>query len=247
MIGSLVNGLRSRAINSVSKMFPHITWLDASTAQQLDKDLMGADVGYSEDQLMELAGLSVAQAVADCFPVQRKVLIIVGPGNNGGDGLVAARHLHHFGWQPTVLYPKQPDKLLYKRLVRQLNHHEVPVVTEAPDMGSFELLVDAIFGFSFVGVPRSPFADIINKMISSRIPIVSVDVPSGWDVDKGAGESRLMPDCVVSLTLPKQSLRGYKGLHYVGGRFVPSSLEAKYKLTLPPFAGSDQIVKLQLS
>eukprot|EP00922_Rhytidocystis_sp_ex-Travisia-forbesii_P030333 GHVS01044791.1.p1 GENE.GHVS01044791.1~~GHVS01044791.1.p1 ORF type:complete len:259 (-),score=37.81 GHVS01044791.1:128-808(-) len=221
------------------------TYVDAVTAQQLDEELMGESVGYSVDQLMELAGLSVAQAVVDAFPALRKVLILVGPGNNGGDGLVAARHLSHFGYRPVVLYPKQPDKVLYKRLVRQLHQHAVPVVTETPDMGSFDLLVDAIFGFSFVGIPRNPFDDIISKMSSTLTPILSVDVPSGWHVDKGSGDSKLMPACVVSLTLPKNCLRGYKGLHYVGGRFVPSSLTDKYKLQLPPFSGSDQIVKLQ--
>eukprot|EP00922_Rhytidocystis_sp_ex-Travisia-forbesii_P018280 GHVS01027177.1.p1 GENE.GHVS01027177.1~~GHVS01027177.1.p1 ORF type:complete len:192 (-),score=21.27 GHVS01027177.1:141-716(-) len=108
------------------------SFLDAVAAQKLDEDLMGEDVGYSVDQLMELAGLSVAQAIVDCFPFLRKVLIVVGPGNNGGDGLVAARHLCHFGYHPVVLYPKQPDKLLYKRLLRQLHHHRVPVLTETP-------------------------------------------------------------------------------------------------------------------
>ena len=57
------------------------------------------------DELMELAGLSVASAVAaEHSPRSHpRILIIAGPGNNGGDGLVAARHLHHFGFTPEVL------------------------------------------------------------------------------------------------------------------------------------------------
>jgi hydroxyethylthiazole kinase-like uncharacterized protein yjeF len=54
------------------------------------------------DQLMELAGLSVACAVAAESSVGSRVLVLAGPGNNGGDGLVAARHLHHFGYQVQV-------------------------------------------------------------------------------------------------------------------------------------------------
>ena len=59
---------------------------------------------FSVDQLMELAGLSVASAInceysAEAYP---RVLVIAGPGNNGGDGLVAARHLTHFGHQVQV-------------------------------------------------------------------------------------------------------------------------------------------------
>jgi hydroxyethylthiazole kinase-like uncharacterized protein yjeF len=70
-------------------------------AASLDEDLMGP-LGFSVDQLMELAGLSVACAVAKEQSAPSKVLVLAGPGNNGGDGLVAARHLHHFGYQVTV-------------------------------------------------------------------------------------------------------------------------------------------------
>ena len=57
------------------------------------------DLHFSIDQLMELAGLSVASAIACEYSPRRfpRVLVIAGPGNNGGDGLVAARHLTHFG------------------------------------------------------------------------------------------------------------------------------------------------------
>lgn len=64
---------------------------------------------------MELAGLSVAQATHDFIekqlnlsdPSQVRILTVCGPGNNGGDGIVAARHLKFFGYQSTLIYPKQ--------------------------------------------------------------------------------------------------------------------------------------------
>ena len=58
-------------------------------------------LGFSIDQLMELAGLSVASSILAEYPPSQypKVLIVAGPGNNGGDGLVAARHLYHFGYK----------------------------------------------------------------------------------------------------------------------------------------------------
>ena len=69
-------------------------------AKRIDEELMGPKMGFFLEQLMELAGLSVAQAVATEYPRESKprVLVVAGPGNNGGDGLVAARHLHHFGY-----------------------------------------------------------------------------------------------------------------------------------------------------
>lgn len=107
--------------------------LNAKNAIQLDKDLMSVGA-FSIDQLMELAGLSVSQAgdnyVKNTFkssntdielvyrihPPQkgRRVLVAVGPGNNGGDGLVAARHLWHYGYKPTIYYPKQSKNELYQ-------------------------------------------------------------------------------------------------------------------------------------
>lgn len=58
-------------------------------------------LGFSVDQLMELAGLSVASSILAEYPPSEysRVLIVAGPGNNGGDGLVAARHLYHFGYK----------------------------------------------------------------------------------------------------------------------------------------------------
>jgi len=66
----------------------------------VDEELMGP-LGFSIDQLMELAGLSVASSILAEYPPSKspRILIVAGPGNNGGDGLVAARHLYHFGYK----------------------------------------------------------------------------------------------------------------------------------------------------
>ncbi len=73
-------------------------------AVRIDEELMG-DLGFSVNELMELAGLSVASAIAEEHSPRShpRVLVIAGPGNNGGDGLVAARHLYHFGFAPEVM------------------------------------------------------------------------------------------------------------------------------------------------
>ena len=64
---------------------------------------------FSLPQLMELAGLSVAQATHDFWRMKqsKRILVVCGPGNNGGDGIVAARHLQMFGYECSILYPKQ--------------------------------------------------------------------------------------------------------------------------------------------
>ena len=81
------------------------------------------------------------------------------------------------------------------------------------------------------------------------MPLVSVDIPSGWDVEAGPPEASetspvLRPDMLVSLTAPKLGSRGFSGAHYLGGRFVPKKLAVKYKLNLPEYPGSSLVVKL---
>ncbi|KAJ1554427.1 NAD(P)H-hydrate epimerase, partial [Cladochytrium tenue] len=153
---------------------------------------------------MELAGLSVAQAVAKMYPLQShpRVLVVAGPGNNGGDALVAARHLFFFGYQPTVLYPKRPAKSLFAGLVRQLENLGVPFVGDAgAAVQQADVVLDGIFGFSFSGDVRPPFDSIIKTLNDVGRPICSIDIPSGWDVEKGnVSGIGLAPDSLVSLT-----------------------------------------------
>ena len=84
-----------------------------------------------------------------------------------------------------------------------------------------DVVLDAIFGFSFKPPVRAPFDSALSLISASKLPIVSVDIPSGWDVEKGnAAGVGLVPDVLVSLTAPKEGSREFKGRHFLGGRFV---------------------------
>jgi hydroxyethylthiazole kinase-like uncharacterized protein yjeF len=273
-------------------------FLSARDAAALDAELMpnpadqhlqpGAEdgPGFTLDQLMELAGLSVATALARVYPVSthRRVLVLAGPGNNGGDGLVCARHLSLWGYDVTVSAPKHPSRAgsdtarVYAALVRQLASHGVPVLERVPSSpeeaaAHFDIAVDAVFGFSFAGEVRPPFDHALKVLagVSERgpreaavvvasgdaeafpgpaasslggsvkrlrgIPVVSVDVPSGWDVDKGPGagangaSGQLRPSMLVSLTAPKPCAAHFDGPHHwLGGRFVPAEVARKWGL-----------------
>ncbi|KAK4437157.1 Pyridoxine/pyridoxamine 5'-phosphate oxidase 1, chloroplastic [Sesamum alatum] len=237
-----------------------ISYLTQQQAAEIDDLLMGT-LGFTIDQLMELAGLSVASAVAEVYKPSEynRVLVICGPGNNGGDGLVAARHLHHFGYKPSICYPKRTPKPLYAGLVTQLESLSVPFISVESlpqEFVNFDILVDAIFGFSFQGNPRPPFDDLITSLASlsahyyhehEKSPvIVSVDIPSGWHVEDGdrSGDG-IKPDMLVSLTAPKLCARTFSGLyHFLGGRFVPPSVMQKYKLQLPTYPGTSMCVQI---
>jgi hydroxyethylthiazole kinase-like uncharacterized protein yjeF len=249
-------------------------YLNAKDAAALDQELMSTP-GFSLDQLMELAGLSVAEAVYAVSPPssnKQKVVIVCGPGNNGGDGLVAARHLVMFGYESvTVVYPKRSSKQHFCNLVQQCLDVGVTVQNDLPPLRSEEdeeettevIVVDAIFGFSFHGEPREPFASMLQQMMlasssslvsnkqeddssnDKKVTMISVDVPSGWSVDGGdVSESGFMPDVLVSLTAPKLSAVKFTGRHFVGGRFLPPKLAHKYGIQMPPYPGVSQVMEL---
>ena len=89
-------------------------------------------------------------------------------------------------------------------------------------LASSDVILDAIFGFSFKPPVRAPFDAALPLIANSGLPIVSVDVPSGWNVDEGKVDAlALDPDVLISLTAPKEGVRAFKGRHFLGGRFVP--------------------------
>uniref|UniRef100_A0A8R1I895 NAD(P)H-hydrate epimerase n=1 Tax=Caenorhabditis japonica TaxID=281687 RepID=A0A8R1I895_CAEJA len=152
------------------------------------------------------------------------------------------------GFAPHVVYPKESRNDLMKSLVVQCETSAIPVETTLPaDFNTFPLIVDALFGFSFKPPTREPFTQIIKTVRASGIHVFSIDIPSGWDVEKGAGEAEdvIVPHAVISLTLPKLCMRDWTGPHFLGGRFVPRQLVEEHKLQMPVYPGSEQIVKLE--
>ncbi|CAJ1942752.1 unnamed protein product [Cylindrotheca closterium] len=228
-------------------------YLNADNAYDLDVELM-SQPGFSLEQLMELAGLAVAEAVYQVLPPSSeskpRILLICGPGNNGGDGLVAARHLVFFGYECVIMYPKQSKKEHFVNLVKQCEDVGVTFIDEFPHTNEYDAIVDSIFGFSFKGAPREPFKTALEKMQEVQkkkpeFPIISVDVPSGWNVDEGdVAKTGFVPSVLISLTAPKESARSFPGRHFVGGRFLPPVLAEKYGVQMPPYPGVSQVMEI---
>lgn len=176
--------LASTCAPAVPAMIRHLT---QSQAIAIDNELF-TDYQFSVIQLMELAGLSCAQAIAKCYPLpdaggaphSDRVLVLCGPGNNGGDGLVCARHLALFGYQPTVVYDDAddaaPPKELFKSLVEQVRRMRIPLTpvppSSVPNDVPFGLVVDAVFGFSFRPPVRPKWLPWMNLLRTTQLPIV---------------------------------------------------------------------------
>jgi len=236
----------------MSSITASVSYLNAQEATAVDEELMGS-LGFSLDQLMELAGLSCAEALAEGFPLgaHRRVLVVAGPGNNGGDGLVAARHLTHFGYSVDVFYPKRPQRPIFMGLTTQLEALGLRFLTaeefDGADLASsYNVIMDGIFGFSFKGDVRAPFDAVLPRLIDSRVPIASIDVPSGWSVDGEGPPGGLQPAMLISLTAPKHCAKHLKpdAVHYLGGRFIPPAISEKYNLVLPAYPGTRQAVRI---
>ncbi|KAI3404931.1 hypothetical protein KGF56_002260 [Candida oxycetoniae] len=243
--------------------------LSAKAAAQLDQELMSTGA-FSIDQLMEIAGLSVAKAIFKEYPPQathqpplQKVLVLVGPGNNGGDGLVAARHLKIWGaYDPVIYYPKKTESnKLYTNLIKQLKDLEAKEISTLDEIkqllskkGEVGVILDSIFGFSFKPPIRGVFKDVISYISQNHQelpPVVSVDIPSGWDVDDGPTDIDIKASTLISLSAPKPCAErfinsGPDKVHYLGGRFINPTIAKKFNIEdiLEKYKGDELVTKL---
>jgi NAD(P)H-hydrate epimerase len=120
------------------------------------------------------------------------VTIVCGGGNNGGDGLAIARHLHNRGVNVQLLLAVDPEKYagdaaINWRIVRAMGI-EVGGVDQAAELLSpfaSSLIIDALFGTGLTEAPRGDSQGVIERMNGSEVPILAVDLPSGLDCDSG--------------------------------------------------------------
>jgi hydroxyethylthiazole kinase-like uncharacterized protein yjeF len=141
--------------------------------------------GVPSLDLMERAGEGLARVIAQCAPAGR-VAVVCGKGNNGGDGLVAARLLRGAGRDVEVLAVWPPDTLQgdAAEQVRRLPG-DPPAAFGAAALDGAELIVDALLGTGSTGAPRDPAGAVIEAANAARAPVVAADVPSGVDASTG--------------------------------------------------------------
>jgi len=145
-------------------------------------------LGVSTLELMENAGKAVAEiARSELKAAGKRVLVVCGPGNNGGDGLVAARHLASEA-RVTVLLARSPDQFSSeeaRKNFERLRDVQVLVGLERSEeaIPQADLVIDALLGIGAEGSLREPFATLVRQMNQSGKPILSVDVPSGLGTD----------------------------------------------------------------
>lgn len=156
-----------------------------STAQMGQADQLTVDFGISETVLMENAGRPVAFAIMQRW-TPRPVLVLCGPGNNGGDGFVVARHLAQADW-PVRVALLVPREQLRGAAAHHAGLWSGPVEALTPTvLAGAELIVDAIFGAGLSRALEGAAAQTLAAAAAAKMTIVAVDVPSGLMGDTGA-------------------------------------------------------------
>jgi NAD(P)H-hydrate epimerase len=160
---------------------------DAAALREADRRA-SADHQMPSILLMERAGLAGAQEIIRRHPAARAALILVGPGNNGGDGMVVARHLAEAGWDVQVRAPggRDPagaDAATMVAVAMSLGIEIAPLELRPPAPGT--VVVDALLGTGAAGAPRGDVGRAVEWMATLDAPVVALDIPSGVDGDSG--------------------------------------------------------------
>ncbi|XP_027404204.1 yjeF N-terminal domain-containing protein 3 isoform X1 [Bos indicus x Bos taurus] len=183
---------------------------------------------------------------------QRTALVVCGPEQNGAVGLACARHLRVFEYEPTIFYPTRSPDPLHRDLTTQCEKMDIPFLSYLPTEvqlinNAYRLVVDAVLG---PGVEPAEVGGPCTRALATlkllSIPLVSLDIPSGWDPETGGdAEDGLRPDVLVSLAAPKRCAGRFSGRHhFVAGRFVPDDVRRKFALRLPGYTGTDCVAAL---
>jgi NAD(P)H-hydrate epimerase len=177
--------------------------------------------GSTPEELMEIAGEGIARCIRQFFPNPRTLLVYCGKGHNGGDALVAARHLCSCGWRVQVRCPFSPDELapLTHRHLKQIE-----VVEPGADLTQVAgtlILLDGLLGIGATGTPRGAISGQIEEMNRIRLEhggfIVAVDLPSGLDATTGAvAKPCVQADLTVTLGAVKTGLAADSATAVVG-------------------------------
>ena len=199
----------------------------AQEMREIDRQTI-EQIGIPGAVLMEHAGIAVGRAIHQHFPECQRIAVIVGKGNNGGDGLVVARQLAHAG-QPIQIFLVSPpesfagDALTNLQIAQNLDLPITSILTEdelkgaESQIASADLIVDSIFGTGLRGGVHGFIAEIIERINGTEKPVVAIDLPSGLSADTGIAEGAcIQATYTVTMGLPKRGNLIHPGATFTG-------------------------------
>lgn len=202
-----------------------------ATVQQCQdiEELLEQVYGLNSDVLMEAAGATAAREIDLNFFSELKrgqTSIVCGPGNNGGDGLVLARHLHPAGHRNLVIYILAPRDRRSKEFKNQLKRAELQGLRvvdllaqpeKLEQIRSSSLIVDALFGIGLRSKIVGDYLRVVDVLNSTKVPTVSLDCPSGLNCDTGMVEGHAVKaDMTLTFGLAKPGFFVGEGPQHLG-------------------------------
>ncbi|MEN6683004.1 NAD(P)H-hydrate dehydratase [Stenotrophomonas pavanii] len=182
---------------------------DSAAARALDAQAsaLAAEGGWD---LMSQAGQAAWQCLLQYWPQAQRIGVVVGAGNNGGDGLVLARHALQAGREVRVvaLPGRPPSTALAQRAASDFSAAGGSVIDFDGALPQADIWVDALFGLGFDRAPEGSAQALIVALTTQAAPVLALDVPSGVDADRGA-----VPGVAVRAALTLQFIVAHRGLY----------------------------------
>ncbi len=189
--------------------------------------------GFPSIILMENAGIQITKKIIELYPdiinQSKFVTILIGPGNNGGDGLVIARHLFNYGIEPFVVILADEEKFKGDALTNlNIAKNLEMYISITPDDSTYDYqkkkilnsdyIIDAIFGTGLKGKPRDFPSYVINEINEKfKNIIISIDIPSGMtSTINNKSDTMIKATETICVNLPKINMVDYPGKEYIG-------------------------------
>ncbi len=236
-----------------------------SAAQMAEVDRLAVDeFGIDLLQMMEQAGSHLAELVRAEVGGDlrgRRVIVAVGPGNNGGGGLAAARHLQNRGASVRAVLARPVNRLSpagrhHLATLLQMSVECCVAIYDVPDeeldeeLTAADVVVDAILGYRASGQPHDEVGRLVRRLADAPARVVSLDIPSGIDPDTGqAAGAAVRASSTLTLALPKAGLltdagRAYTGHLYLGDLGLPAQVYDRVGIAVDSIFAAGRIVRL---
>lgn len=227
-----------------------------TTDQMAEVDrLMIEEYGILLIQMMENAGRNLAELARRMLGgdlTNRQIVVLCGAGNNGGGGMVAARHLANRGASVQALLVADPSRLKDIPALQWRTLNILGVVGSAtPSLDTAALIIDAMIGYGLTGDPQGQTAEWIGRVSAAQRPVLALDTPSGLDTTTGIpGTPCIRAAATLTLALPKVGLLTGEAGPVVGELYladisVPPALFQRLGVHVPPVFAADTIIKIE--
>lgn len=180
----------------------------SSDMKEMDRKTMQT---ISSAQLMKQAAQSVYHVISERIEKSSRILIVCGNGNNGGDGYALA-DLAKEEYQIEILAERKPNTEDAQFYYHQALHNQIPIHHDLPNLNTYDVIIDAIFGTGLHRDMKEPFKSWISLLNASNKYIIAIDMPSGVDSDDGSiYQVAIQANVVISLQYAKRGMYFYPG------------------------------------